>query len=107
MPINRFETKAAFGREGNLLSVATPPIDIGEDGAGDAIRKSDVMDLTAKMHSDGTLDWTPPPGRWVVVRLGYSLIGIRNNPAEREATGLEVDKLNATYVREYFQTFPR
>ncbi|HEV2579037.1 MAG TPA: glycosyl hydrolase [Acidobacteriaceae bacterium] len=100
MPINRFETKAAFGREGNLLSVATPPA-----AAGDAIRKSDVIDLTAKMHSDGTLDWTPPPGRWEVVRLGYSLIGIMNNPAEPEATGLEVDKLSSTYVREYFQRF--
>ncbi len=100
MPINRFETKAAFGREGNLLSVPTPPA-----AAGDAIRKSDVMDLTTKMHSDGTLDWIPPPGRWEVVRLGYSLTGIMNNPAEPEATGLEVDKLNATYVREYFQRF--
>ena len=100
MPINRFETKAAFGREGNLLSVATPPV-----GAADAIRKSDVIDLADKMQSDGTLDWTPPPGRWVVVRLGYSLLGILNNPAEPEATGLEIDKLNATYVKDYFQRF--
>ncbi len=100
MPINRFETKAAFGREGNLLSVATPPI-----VAGEAIGKSDVMDLTAKMHSDGTLDWTPPAGRWVVVRLGYSLTGTTNNPAEPEATGLEVDKLSSVYVREYFQKY--
>ncbi len=104
-PINRFETKAAFGREGNLLSVATPPVEVGEDGTGDAIRKSDVMDLTAEMHSDGTLDWTPPQGRWVVVRFGYSLTGIMNNPAEPEATGLEIDKLNATYVREYFKKY--
>ncbi len=99
-PINRFEAKAAFAREGNLLSVATPPI-----AAGDAIRKSYVIDLTAKMHSDGTLDWAPPQGRWVVVRFGYSLTGITNNPAEPEATGLEIDKLNSTYVREYFQKF--
>lgn len=100
MPINRFETKAAFGREGNLLYFPTPPAAVG-----DAIRKSDVVDLTAKMHADGTLDWTPPPGRWIVVRLGYSLTGIVNQPAEPEATGLEVDKLNATYVRDYFQRF--
>jgi len=100
MPINRFETKAAFGREGNLLSVATPPA-----VAGDAIRKSDVVDLTGRMHSDGTLDWTAPPGRWAIVRLGYSLTGITNNPAEPEATGLEIDKLSSTYVREYFEKY--
>lgn len=99
-PINRFETKAAFGREGNLLSVTTPPII-----DGDAIQKSDVVDLTANLHADGTLDWTPPPGRWIVVRLGYSLLGILNNPAEAEATGLEVDKLSSIYVRDYFQRF--
>lgn len=99
-PINRFESKSAFAREGNLLSVPTPPV-----VAGEAIRKSSVIDLTDRMRSDGTLDWTPPPGRWVVVRLGYSLLGITNNPAEPEATGLEVDKLNAVYVRDYFQKF--
>lgn len=100
MPINRFESKAAFAREGNLLSVATPPVP-----AGNAIRRTDVLDLTAKMHSDGTLDCTPPPGRWIVVRFGYSLTGILNQPAEPEATGLEIDKLNAAYVKDYFRRF--
>ena len=61
--------------------------------------KSDVVDLTSKMHPDGTLDWTPPPGDWVVLRFGYSLLGITNHPATAEATGLEVDKLNRA-VRE-------
>jgi hypothetical protein len=53
-----------------------------------------VIDLTSKMRADGTLDWTPPAGRWVVLRFGYSLTGARNSPASPEATGLEVDKLN-------------
>ncbi len=52
-----------------------------------AIRKSDVIDLTGKMRPDGTLDWTPPPGQWVVLRIGYSLLGITNHPATQEATG--------------------
>ena len=30
--------------------------------AADAIQKADVIDLTSRMHADGTLDWTPPPG---------------------------------------------
>ena len=53
-----------------------------------------VVDLTAKMRPDGTLDWTPPPGEWVVLRMGYSLLGITNHPASPEGTGFEVDKLN-------------
>ncbi len=61
-----------------------------------------VIDLTAKLQKDGTLDWTPPPGRWTVLRMGYSLTGITNHPASPEATGPEVDKLNAGYVKDYF-----
>ena len=64
-----------------------------------------MIDLTSKMHPDGTLDWTPPPGNWVVLRFGYSLLGITNHPATAEATGLEVDKLNAGYVKNYMNGY--
>ena len=57
------------------------------------------------MHPDGTLDWTPPPGHWVVLRFGYSLLGITNHPATAEATGLEVDKLDRRYVKKYMDTY--
>lgn len=98
--VNRFEDKAAFTTEDDLYGLATPPVP-----ASEAIDKDSVVDLTSKMQPDGTLDWTPPAGRWVIVRLGYSLLGIRNHPATREATGLEVDKLNGRYVRHYMDTY--
>ncbi len=98
--VNQFEAKAAFDLEHDLYVYATPPV-----APGDAIAISDVVDLTSKMHPDGTLDWTPPPGEWVVIRFGYSLIGTTNHPATAEATGLEVDKLNRTYVKEYFEKY--
>jgi hypothetical protein len=98
--VNRFEDKAAFTTEGDLYSLATPPVD-----AADAVAKSDVVDLTSKMHADGTLDWTPPAGDWVVLRFGYSLLGITNHPATAEATGLEVDKLDRRFVKKYFDTY--
>jgi hypothetical protein len=98
--VNRFEQKAAFTTEPDLYGFATPPVD-----AADAIAKTDVIDLTSKMHSDGTLDWTPPSGDWVVLRFGYSLLGITNHPATAEATGLEVDKLDRRYVKQYMETY--
>ena len=70
------------------------------------VAKSDVVDLTSKMRADGTLDWTPPAGDWVVLRFGYSLLGITNHPATAEATGLEVDKLNRGYVKNYMDNLP-
>ena len=57
------------------------------------------------MRPDGTLDWTPPAGNWVVLRFGYSLLGITNHPATAEATGLEVDKLNRGYVKNYMDGY--
>jgi len=98
--VNHFEEKAAFRQAPDLYGFATPEV-----ASADAIRKTDVIDLTGKMRADETLDWTPPEGRWVVLRIGYSLLGITNHPATKEATGLEVDKLNATYVKHYMDTY--
>ena len=98
--VNRFEEKAAFVPVPDLYEFATPSYP-----ASDVVAKSDVTDLTSKMRPDGTLDWTPPPGNWVVLRFGYSLLGITNHPATAEATGLEVDKLNAGYVKNYMNGY--
>lgn len=98
--VNRFEEKAVFVTSPDLYSQATPRLE-----SSDAIAKGDVVDLTAKMHPDGTLDWTPPSGEWVVLRFGYSLLGITNHPATAEATGLEVDKLDRRYVKKYMENY--
>jgi alpha-L-rhamnosidase len=98
--VNRFEEKAAFVAEPDLYGFTTPAI-----APAEAIAKSEVIDLTARMQPDGTLDWTPPPGNWAVLRFGYSLLGITNHPATAEATGLEVDKLDRRFVKQYFDTY--
>ncbi len=51
------------------------------------------------------LTWTPPGGRWKIIRFGYSLTGRQNHPASPEATGLEVDKLDAGHVKAYFENY--
>jgi hypothetical protein len=98
--VSHFEEKAAFVTDGNLYQYPTQSVD-----GSSAIGKSSVIDLTAKMQTDGTLDWTPPAGQWMVLRIGYSLLGITNHPATPEATGLEVDKLDRRYVKDYFDKY--
>ncbi|MFC5863147.1 glycosyl hydrolase [Acidicapsa dinghuensis] len=98
--VNHWQEKAAFVPVPDLYHAATPHIDSNE-----AISPSNVIDLTSKMDKDGHLDWTPPPGNWVILRFGYSLLGITNHPATAEATGLEVDKMNRGYVKDYFEKY--
>lgn len=99
-PVNRFQDKAAFGAAPGLYALATPAVPDGE-----TVPKADVIDLTPKMKPNGRLDWTPPAGRWTVLRFGYSLTGARNSPASPEATGLEVDKLDRAHVKAYFDNY--
>ena len=98
--VNRFEDKAGFTSATGLASLATPSIK-----ASEVINKNNVINLTTMMAPDGTLNWNPPQGEWVVMRMGYSLTGHQNSPASPEATGLEVDKLNAVYVKNYFNNY--
>ena len=98
--VHRFEDKAGFAPTPGLGALGTPAV-----APADATPSDGVIDLTARMRPDGTLDWTPPPGRWTVLRMGYSLTGATNSPASPEATGLEVDKLSAAAVKEYFTKY--
>ncbi|WP_231567941.1 glycosyl hydrolase [Sphingobium herbicidovorans] len=98
--VNAFERKAGFGVVDDYFALDK---DVGSDSAG--IAPTSVINLTTRMGADGKLDWTPPPGRWKVLRLGYSLTGSANSPASPEATGLEVDKYDGTAVRAYLSTY--
>jgi hypothetical protein len=95
--IDGFEAKAGFSPS-VLEGGATAPATVQ---AGALINPAKVVDLTGKLRPDGTLDWAPPKGRWTIIRLGWSLTGAVNAPAEPSATGLEVDKLDAAAVRRY------
>ncbi|CAN5426858.1 hypothetical protein BH10PSE4_BH10PSE4_09320 [soil metagenome] len=92
--VNRFEDKAGWGVLEDYAAFTTPQ-------SGGAIPADGVLDLSDRLGANGTLDWTPPPGRWRVLRLGWSLTGRRDTPASAESLGLEVDKLNADHVRAH------
>jgi hypothetical protein len=94
--VNHFEDKAAYAIAPDLYAAPTPAVP-----AAAVIAGASVLDITDLMAADGTLTWSPPAGRWAVLRFGYSLTGAKNGPASAEATGLEVDKLNRSAVRAY------
>jgi hypothetical protein len=98
--VNRWEDKASFGIYAPGTDTAAEEVKPGE-----AIDPAKVIDLTGKMRPDGTLDWDAPAGKWIVMRLGYSLTGEVNHPATPAATGLEVDKLSKKDVQAYVEEY--
>jgi len=98
--VHSFEEKAAFFPNSSYYALPS-----GTAGTDIAVQTAGEIDLTSRMRSDGGLDWTPPAGEWLVLRLGYSLTGAMNRPASPEATGLEVDKLDKEAVKRYMDTY--
>jgi alpha-L-rhamnosidase/Glycosyl hydrolases family 2, sugar binding domain len=100
--VNRFEDKAGYSTRQIEAQDDTPGV-----AAKDAIRRDSIVDLTQRMNADGSLNWTPPAGDWVIMRFGYSLTGRTNHPESREGVGLEVDKLSRTHVEAYIHEYLR
>ncbi len=69
------------------------------------IESKSVIDITNRLNSDGILTWDVPDGEWLVMRIGMYPTGTKNTPASREATGLEVDKMNKDHVRHHFNSY--
>ena len=93
--VNHAEEKAGFTTPGDLLALPTPATDAAVQ---------ETIDLTDKVK-DGVLTWKAPAGKWRIYRFGASLTGKQNHPAPPEATGLEVDKLDADAWNRYFHTY--
>jgi hypothetical protein len=68
--------------------------------------KQQVLDLTAKFH-DGLLDWEAPPGKWLVLRFGFTSTGKGNHPAPKSGEGLECDRLNSDAMDLHFNSLVR
>ncbi len=79
-----------------------PPQKPSSDRSG-TICPEEIRDLSRYLNPDGRLDWTPPPGRWTLLRFGYTTTGAKNHPARPGGEGLEVDKMNAAAVRDHFE----
>ena len=94
--VNEFEKRAGYATTIDYYAIADPKV-----APQYIVAQKDVIDLTGKMQPNGALDWIPPAGAWMVLRIGYSLTGHENGPAPAEATGLEVDKLNRDDVKNY------
>lgn len=86
--IPNIRAKAAFDRGDRILPDSSP----GAEGA--AIAKRDVQIVPLSVGQTGHVSWNAPEGDWVLIRMGYTPTGARNEPSPESGHGLEVDKLS-------------
>ncbi|HEY3330244.1 MAG TPA: glycosyl hydrolase [Capsulimonadaceae bacterium] len=89
-----WEAKSGQNTSLNVIGTQTAavPAEMG-------VAPESIVDLTAKLRADGTLDWSPPAGAWTVLRFGHTSTGTNVHPAMPETVGLECDKLSARAVK--------
>ena len=75
------------------------------NAAGTALDPSRAVVLGNKVSKDGALDWNVPDGTWIVYRFASAATGIKNSPANSEATGYEVDKMSRAHVAKHFDAY--
>jgi len=69
------------------------------------IDRSSVQNTSDKMTADGRLTWDVPPGKWRIMRVGYTTTGRTVVPSTKEGKGLECDKFDAAAVRFHLDQY--
>jgi hypothetical protein len=64
-----------------------------------------IKNISGNMNSAGQLNWKAPPGRWRILRVGYTSNGHYVAPATNEGRGLECDKLDSATVRYHLDQY--
>ena len=96
--INQYESKnASVWRVAANTTEAEIPI-------ASAIHLKNIIDLSGKMDVVGNLQWTVPPGNWVIVRIGHTSTG-HTNATGGAGAGLECDKFNAVAIKLQFDNW--
>jgi hypothetical protein len=106
-PIKDYEEKALYYRAPYSSGVVRPYMPSpAKDGVDkNAITKTQIIDLTAKMQSDGTLKWSPPAGKWTVMRFVSRNNGAITRPAPLPGLGLEADKFDTVALNYHLDKY--
>lgn len=69
------------------------------------VSRSEIIDLTSKLKSDGTLVWDVPEGKWTIMRFVSRNNGSVTRPAPLPGLGLEADKFDTLSMSKHIDKF--
>jgi hypothetical protein len=73
-------------------------------GPSHPIPVSQIIDLTSQT-ADGHLKWQAPPGRWRIVRMGFTTTGKKSSVPQKGGDGLETDKMSVAATDLHFHSY--
>jgi hypothetical protein len=97
--VDRWESKS-----GNIVDFPDPDR-TPRYGPDEVVDPNAVLDLSAFLRADGSLDWTPPAGNWTILRLGHTPTGVPTKHGSYKTPSLECDKLSARAARVQFENY--
>ncbi len=106
LPPPPLDADEGWGKTGRKLSWFRDVAVLAVPAGRDRIALTEVLDLTARLTADGTLNWTPPAGAWLVYRLCHASTGRPPHPVPDDVLGkvLEADKMSLEQTRFHWQT---
>jgi len=72
---------------------------------GSAVQSAEIIDLTDRLQTDGTLDWEIPAGSWTIMRFVQRNNGAITRPAPVPGLGFECDKFDRRALDEHFDAY--
>ena len=76
-------------------------------GTGEAIDLGSILDLSALVQPDGSIEWEVPAGNWKVVRLASVLTGAKSKHGRQNLLGYECDKLSREAAELQWDSYVR
>jgi hypothetical protein len=70
----------------------------------DCVPLNKVINISSYLQNSGTLDWNAPSGEWLILRLGHTSTGTRNETGGG-GKGLECDKFDPKVVKLQFESW--
>ncbi|MGB7294373.1 MAG: glycosyl hydrolase [Candidatus Aminicenantales bacterium] len=73
--------------------------------SGVAVEQGSIIDLTARLRPDGSLDWDVPPGDWTIMRFVSRNNGAVTRSAPLPGLGFECDKFDADAFDAHYEAY--
>ncbi len=108
--VDLFSPKAGYtqrrehGGGADLLRASAERWAVADNAPG--IAPGSLLDLSGRRRPDDTLQWKAPPGRWRILRIGWTTQGHATAPSPPDVRNYIIDPTAAGAVERYWSGFP-